>query len=145
MGETLVYLRIMFLALAGFGMISIFVIRGLRLRALAKDEVEHWKMARPAPLAKVELERLRRWQRNMRIVAVSTLFYLGVMVGFASTVPDEAWIARWVAFLLLPAMVVAGVVFQFSVRCPRCQMLLGLQTSLGVPESCERCGVSFRR
>lgn len=86
----------------------------------------------------------RRWQRNMRLIALATLFYLGVMVGFVSTIPMEAWVARWIAVLVLPAMVVAGVVLQFSERCPRCGLLLGLQTSLGVPSTCERCAVSFR-
>lgn len=120
------------------------MIRDLRKRALASDKISRWLKARPAPLGAAELARLRRWQRNMRLIALATLFYLGVMVGFVSTIPMEAWVARWIAVLVLPAMVVAGVVLQFSERCPRCGLLLGLQTSLGVPSTCERCAVSFR-
>ena len=144
MGDTIGYLRYFFLALALLGILGILVIHELRKRALAGSETVRWQKARPAPLDASELKRLRRWQRNMRITAIATLFYLGVMVGLASSAPDEAWIVRWIAFLILPAMVVAGVVLQFSARCPRCALLLGLQSSLGLPDACERCGVSFR-
>lgn len=64
--------------------------------------------------------------------------------GLASSVPEQAWIVRWVVFLILPAIVIGGVVLQFSVRCPRCSMLLGLQSNLGLPDVCERCGVPLR-
>lgn len=137
------YARYLFLGLAALGIAAIFVIRELRRRALTSGEMARWQHARPAPLSAGEFSRLRRWQRNMRIVAVATLFYLGVMVGFVSTVPAELPILRWVAILILPAMVLAGMGLQFSERCPRCGLLLGLQTSLGVPEACERCGVPF--
>ncbi len=145
MGNTISYLRYFFLALAALGILGIFVIRELRKRALASGEAARWREARPAPLDAAELDLLRRWQRNMRITAIATLFYLGLMVGLASSVPDQAWIVRWIAFLILPALVIAGVVLQFSVRCPRCALLLGLQSSLGVPDACERCGVSFHK
>ncbi len=144
MGDMIGYLRYFFLALAASGILGIFVIRGMRKRALASSEIAHWQKARPAPLGAADLARLRRWQRNMRLVAIATLFYLGVMVGFVSTIPIEAWVARWIAVLVLPAMVIAGVVLQFGERCPRCGLLLGLQTSLGVPPTGERCGVPFR-
>ena len=138
-----IYIRYLFLGLAAVGVAGIFVIRELRRRALTGGEIAHWRQARPAPLSAAEFTRLRRWQRNMRTGAIATLFYLGVMVGFVSTVPIEASLPRWIAILIFPAMVLAGVVLQFSERCPRCGMLLGLQASLGVPETCERCGVSL--
>jgi len=137
--------RYLFLALAGLGVVAIVVIHQMRRSALSAEEIARWRQTRPGPLPVADLERLQRWQRSMRVVAVATLFYVGVMVGFASALPAEAMILRWIAFLILPAMVVAGVALQFSVRCPRCSMHLGLQTSLGVPESCERCGVSLRK
>lgn len=145
MGDMLGNARYLFLALAGLGVVAIVVIHQMRRRALSAEEIARWRQTRPGPLTAADLERLQRWQRSMRVVAVATLFYVGVMVGFASALPEEAMILRWIAFLILPAMIVAGVVLQFSVRCPRCSMHLGLQTSLGVPENCERCGVSLRR
>ena len=45
--------------------------------------------------------------------------------------------------LLWLLLILAGVVLQFSVRCPRCKLPLGLQSSLGVPPECERCGVNL--
>ena len=145
MGDMLGSARYLFLAIAGLGVIAMIAIQQLRRRALSADEIARWKQGRPAPLSAADLEGLQRWQRRMRIVAIGTLFYVGAMVGFASALPEEAMVLRWIAFLILPAMIVAGVVLQFSVRCPRCAMHIGLQTSLGVPETCERCGVAFRK
>jgi len=144
MGDTIGYFRYVFLALAAAGIVGMFVIRALRKRTLSESEIARWKKAHPAPLAAEEFGSLRRWQRKMRLTALAILFYLGMMVGLASSVPDEAWIVRWVVFLILPAIVIAGVVIQFSVRCPRCSMPLGLQSSLGIPDVCERCGVPLR-
>ena len=143
MSDTAVLVRILFLSLAALGVLGILVIWLFRRRMLAPEAVASWKNARPAPLTATEVTALQQWQRRMRWVALATLFYLGVMVGFASSVPAEAQVARWVALLILPAMVVGGVGLQFSARCPRCGLRLGLQSSLGVPAECERCGVSL--
>ena len=145
MGDLLGNARYLFLALAAVGAVGLVAIYVLRRRALSAGEVARWAKARPAPLSEADLARLLRWQRNMRVVAIATVFYLGVMVGFASALPAEAVVLRWVAFLILPALVLAGVALQFAVRCPRCAMHLGLQTSLGLPERCERCGVALRK
>jgi hypothetical protein len=145
MGDMIGMLRVLFLTLAAAGVVAIVVIYLLRKRALSAGEIARWAKARPAPLQPADLERLRQWQRNMRIIALATLFYLGMMVGLTSALPEEARIVRWIAFLILPAMVIGGVVLQFSVRCPRCSMHLGLQTSLALPKTCERCGVSFHK
>jgi len=123
------------------GVVAIAVFWILRRRLLGAEAKAHWENSRPAPLTPDELRRLQRWQRRMRWVALGTLFYLGVMVGFTSALPDEAMLLRRLAFLVLPAMILAGVVLQFSVRCPRFELPLGLQSSLGVPPDCERCGV----
>jgi hypothetical protein len=145
MGDMIGMLRVLFLTLAAAGVVAIAAIYLLRKRTLSAEEIARWGKARQVALQPAELERLRRWQRNMRIIALATLFYLGMMVGLTSSLPEEARIVRWIAFLILPAMVVAGMALQFSVRCPRCSMHLGLQTSLGLPEKCERCGVSLRK
>ncbi len=144
MGDTLGYFRYVFLALAVAGILGMFVIRTLRKQALAENETARWKHGHPAPLTAEDFGGLLRWQKKMRLTALAVLFYLGMMVGLASSVPAEAWIVRWVVFLILPAIVIGGVVVQFSVRCPRCSMLLGLQSSLGIPDVCERCGVPLR-
>jgi hypothetical protein len=145
MGDMLGNGRLLFLALAGLGAVAIVVIYLARKRALSAEEKVRWAKSRPAPLSAADMERLRRWQRIMRVVAIATLFYVGVMVGFASALPQDAVLLRWIAFLILPALVIGGVVLQFSVRCPRCSMLIGLQTSLGLPATCERCGVALRK
>jgi hypothetical protein len=144
MGSAIGVLRYVFLALATAGILGMFAIRAFRKRALSEIEVKRWQHTRPALLGAEELTVLQRWQTKMRLAALAILFYVGVMVGLTSSIPDEARIVRWIAFLILPAIVIAGVVLQFSVRCPRCSMLLGLQTSLGIPDVCERCGVSLR-
>lgn len=143
MSDTATLVRILFLSLAALGVLGIFVIWLFRRRMLGQKAVAPWKNGHPAPLTATEVTALQQWQRRMRWVAIGTLFYVGVMVGFASSVPAEAQVARWVAFLILPAMVVTGVGLQFSARCPRCGLQLGLQSSLGVPAECERCGVSL--
>lgn len=145
MGDMLGSACYIFLGVAGLGVVAMIAIYWMRRRALSAEQVSRWRQGRPAPLTSADFDRLMRWQRRMRIVAMSTLFYVGVMVGFASALPEEAMLLRWIAFLILPAMIVSGVALQFSARCPRCSMHLGLQTSLGVPTTCERCGVALRK
>jgi hypothetical protein len=141
--DTAALVRILFLGLAALGVAGIIVIWFFRRRMLGPEAMAPWKNARPVPLTPIEIRVLEQWQRRMRWVALGTLFYLGVMVGFASSVPPEARVARWVALLILPAMVVGGIVLQFSARCPRCGIRLGLQSSLAVPAACERCNVNL--
>jgi hypothetical protein len=133
--------RVTFLGVAALGIVAIAVIWILRRRLLGAEAKAHWENSRPAPLTPDEFHRLQQWQRRMRWVALGTLFYLGAMVGFTSALPAEARLLRGLAFLILPVLILAGVVLQFSVRCPRCELPLGLQSSLGVPPDCERCGV----
>lgn len=143
MTDNLDLARIVFLGLAALGVVMLFVIWFLRRRTLSADAKARWRATRPVPLTPDEAQKLQRWQRRMRWVAVGTLFYLGLMAGFTSALPADAQVARGVAFLILPAMIVAGVALQFSARCPRCGLHMGLQSSLGVPSECERCGVGL--
>ena len=143
MTENLDLARVTFLGVAALGVVAIGVIWILRRRMLGAEAKAPWKDSCPAPLTPDEFHRLQQWQRRMRWVALGTLFYLGVMVGFTSALPAEARLLRGLAFVILPALILAGVLLQFSVRCPRCRLPLGLQSSLGVPQECERCGVNL--
>ena len=143
MTDNLDLARLTFLGVAALGVVAIVVIWILRRRLLGAEAKARWKNSRPAPLTPDEFHRLQQWQRRMRWVALGTLFYLGVMVGFTSALPAEARLLRGLAFLILPALILAGVVLQFSVRCPRCGLPLGLQSSLGVPSECKHCGANL--
>lgn len=143
MTEYLDLARVTFLGVAALGVVAIVVIWILRRRMLGAEAKAQWKTSHPAPLTAGEFRRLQQWQRRMRWVALGTLFYLGAMVGFTSALPAEARLLRGLAFLILPMLILAGVALQFSVRCPRCKLPLGLQSSLGVPPECERCGVGL--
>lgn len=143
MTDNLDLARLTFLGVAALGVVAMAVIWVLRRRLLGVEAKAPWKNSRPAPLTSDEFHRLQRWQRRMRWIALGTFFYLGAMVGFTSALPPEARLLRGLAFLILPALILAGVVLQFSVRCPRCELPLGLQSSLGVPPECERCGVAL--
>ena len=46
---------------------------------------------------------------------------------------------------ILLGLLLLGVMAQFSARCPRCGMNVGLQPSMGQPPFCERCQVSLRK
>lgn len=140
MTEILDLARVTFLGVAALGVVAIGVIWILRRRMLGAEAKAQWKTSHPAPLTPNEFHRLQQWQRRMRWVALGTLFYLGVMVGFTSALPEEARLLRGLAFLILPVLILAGVALQFSARCPRCKLPLGLQSSVGVPPECERCG-----
>ena len=143
MTEYLDLARVTFLGVAALGVAAIVVIWILRRRMLGAEAKAQWRNSRLAPLTPDEFHRLQQWQRRMRWVALGTLFYLGAMVGFTSALPAEARLLRGLAFLILPMLILVGVVLQFSVRCPRCKLPLGLQSSLGVPPECERCGVNL--
>jgi len=141
--ENLDLARVTFLGVAALGVAAIVVIWILRRRLLGAKAKAQWKDLHPAPLTPDEFHRLQQWQRRMRWVALGTLFYLGAMVGFTSALPAQAQLLRGLAFLILPMLILVGVALQFSIRCPRCKLPLGLQSSLGVPPECERCGVNL--
>lgn len=143
MTNNLEFARIVFLGVAGLGVVAIATIWILRRRMLNPEALTRWKASRPSPLSPEEARKLQQWQRRMRWVALGTLFYLGAMVGFTSALPAEAQVLRAVAFLILPSLIIGGVALQFSARCPRCGLPLGLQSSLGVPSECERCGANL--
>lgn len=143
MTDNLAWARLVFLGVAVLGLLAGAAIWILRRRWLAPQALARWKDARPTPLSRDEVQKLQQWQRRMRWVAGGTLFYVGLMVGFTSALPAEAVGLRGVAFLVLPAMILGGVALQFSARCPRCGLPLGLQSSLGLPSECERCRVGL--
>lgn len=143
MNGNLVWARLAFLGVAAVGLLAVAAIWILRRRLLGPQALARWKDAHPTPLSPDEVRRLQQWQGRMRWVAGGTLFYVGLMVGFTSALPSEAVALRGVAFLILPAMILGGVALQFSARCPRCGLPLGLLSSLGVPSECERCRVGL--
>jgi hypothetical protein len=145
MDTTLGSLRILFLGIAVLGIAALIVIYLMRRRALSPAERARWAGSKPALPVPDDLERLLRWQRKMRVVGLATLFYAGMMVGLTGALPPEAWVVRWIAFMILPAMILAGVALQFSIRCPHCSMRIGLQSSLGLPAVCERCETPLRK
>ena len=91
-------------------------------------------------LSEPESHRLRRWQRLMVGTFVATWVYLLLVIAAHLFIKPEAWMIQ-LALVPVLGFVFAGVVLQFSGRCPRCGYRLGRQSGLLVPKRCRSCGV----
>ncbi|MFW6078509.1 MAG: hypothetical protein ACODAE_02745 [Gemmatimonadota bacterium] len=90
-----------------------------------------------------ELRRLLRWQRRM--IAAFVVFWILFLSVLAMEYFGDppAWLS-YLAFVVVLAFAVAAALLQFSVRCPRCGVRIGLQSRMIVPDRCRRCGVRLR-
>jgi hypothetical protein len=96
------------------------------------------------PLTPVELERLRRRERQTIFFHAAALGVL-LIAGFAAyRSGDVPWL-RGLFLALLAALAAAAAVLQLRERCPRCGARLRSRLLLAVPEKCTACGVSFER
>lgn len=91
-----------------------------------------------------EFHALLRWQHWMVGLFVATWGYVLLAVSVDLVLSPPRPIVR---LAVVPALVlvVAGVVLQFSARCPACGYRLGWQSRLLVPEHCRRCEAVLRR
>jgi hypothetical protein len=116
--------------------IGFLAILFLRKQALNPARVSNWRDHAIKPLDVGELQALAHWQVRMLILYVASIIYLLFLLILSSS-PNLAY------GLLLP-LVGAALYHQFSARCPRCGLVLGLQSRLLVPDHCARCGVRLR-
>lgn len=91
-----------------------------------------------------EFQALLRWQHWMVGLFVATLGYVLLVVAVDLVLSPPRQILR-LAIVPALALAVAGVVVQFSARCPACGYRLGRQSRLVVPEHCRRCKAVLRR
>jgi hypothetical protein len=116
---------------------------GLRLIAMRPWEVRKWRRSQQPALKRADLKRLSDWQtRNLVLfitcavvgVVDAVVLGLGLLEGSLRSI-------LWGIFILSG---VVGLMNHFSMRCPRCSMLVGLQSNLLLPENCKRCRVAFQ-
>lgn len=131
---------LIFVAIAGF-LIVVF----WRKQALNTARVSVWRDHPVKPLDAEEMQVLAHWQVRMLILYVINIIYLLLLLIFSSspTLPGNQLSADLAYGLLLP-LVGATLYYQFSARCPRCGLVLGLQRRLLVPTHCARCDVRLR-
>jgi hypothetical protein len=140
-----VLLRAIFIGLAAVGGIGLALIWWFRRRFLAPDQLEGWRRTPPAALTPAERKRLERWQRRLRVQFGGSALYFVAVVAFADTLQGQGGsMPLALAYLVLLILVAAGLLSQFAARCPRCGLNIGLQSSMGLPPKCERCGVAFK-
>jgi len=99
--------------------------------------------AQPEPLTIDDLDRLARWERNLRIsftvgVGLAILWFLGLMVG------DPPWQTA-LASLAMAILIITGISAQVGLRCPRCNRRVAFLSGFALPPACARCGVGFER
>jgi Kef-type K+ transport system membrane component KefB len=102
------------------------------------------RASEPEPLTPVELERLRRRERQtaaFHAAAVGVLLLIGLG---AYRYGDVAWF-RGLFLALVAALAAAAALVQVRERCPRCGARLRSKLLLALPEKCTGCGVSFQR
>jgi hypothetical protein len=126
--------------------IGFLAILFLRKQALNPARVSNWRDHAIKPLDVGELQALAHWQVRMLILYVASIIYLLFLLILSSSqnLPGDQPSADLAYGLLLP-LVGAALYHQFSARCPRCGLVLGLQRRLLVPAHCARCGVRLRQ
>jgi hypothetical protein len=132
---------LLFIAIAGF-----LVIVFWRKQALSPAQVSTWRDHPVKPLDAGEMQALAQWQVHMLILYVASIIFLLFLLVLSSSpnLPGDQPNAELAYGLLLPLVGVA-LYHQFSARCPRCGLVLGLQRRLLVPAHCARCGVRLRQ
>jgi hypothetical protein len=116
-----------------------------RKRALAPARVSIWRERPVMPLDAGELQALEQWQVRMLVLYIASIIYLLFLLVLSSSpnLPGDRLSADLAYGMLLPLVGVA-LFHQFSMRCPRCGLVLGLQRRLLVPVRCARCDVRLR-
>jgi len=95
------------------------------------------------PLTPDERRPLLAWERRMKggflawlaVLALTLTLGLGFKFSNTQLIPLG---------ILLVLMMAAGMIIQFSARCPRCRVRIGLYCRLRLPPRCPCCGVEFR-
>lgn len=93
------------------------------------------------PLTPDERQSLLAWERRMKGGFLAWMIVLGVFLGLRVRFSDTQLIPMVILLLLMMA---AGMIIQFSARCPRCCVRIGLYCRLRLPPRCPCCGVEFR-
>lgn len=124
---------------------GLLVVVFLRKQALTTARISIWRDHPVKPLDAGEMQILAHWQVRMLILYVVSIVYLLSLLVLSSSpnLPGDQLSADLAYGLLLP-LVGAVLYHQFSARCPRCGLVLGLQRRLLVPAHCARCGVRLR-
>lgn len=117
--------------------------QALRAYSLRSAALRRWRNASVQPLPADVLAELAWWQTwNITLFVVFLLcFVAALLVSWFHLLPltgIQLIIAVYIAFGL------GGLLHHFSRRCPRCGMSIGVQSSLLLPERCERCQVNFK-
>jgi len=117
--------------------------QALRAWSLRSNALRRWRNTPPQPLASGVLAELSWWQTwNITLfIAFLVFFIAALVVSWFRLLPltgIQLIIAVYVAFGL------GGLLHHFSQRCPHCGMNIGVQSSLLLPESCERCQVTLK-
>ena len=130
---------------AGLASVVGVVFMVLYRRRLLRSEACPGRSGVPATsLDRAQIDALKRWERRMVRVLAGVMTYFFLLVALVLIVdPGDAPVLFLLLLLLLAAAGWATRI-QFSARCPACGYLLGLQTRLLLPASCECCGVSLR-
>jgi hypothetical protein len=115
----------------------------VRAFALRPGAVRRWRAGEQPPLAGSQLADLAWWQKmNIALFVLFLLaFVASLMVSLYHLLPLGA---TQVLFAMYIGLGLSGLVHHFTTRCPRCKMNIGVQTSLVLPERCERCQVKLR-
>ncbi|PID37022.1 MAG: hypothetical protein CSA72_13840 [Rhodobacterales bacterium] len=89
-------------------------------------------------------ERLKKWERKMRITFIGWCAAFILVFAFAFLFDaNTLTVNSLVAGLLIWAGY--NVFLQFSEKCPNCQYRIGFSSSLRLPESCKKCGISYQQ
>jgi hypothetical protein len=90
------------------------------------------------PLSETEKRGLKAWARRTKIAFAGCMLFV-VLNGVLLIALDPAplWLG-WLGLGMGVIIVAVGLAIHFSGRCPRCGYIIGLQSPLLLPWSCER-------
>jgi hypothetical protein len=101
-------------------------------------------MHQPEPLARDEMERLWRLERQVTWLHISAMGVLLLGSVAIHNYGDVPWL-RVPVLTGIIVLVAAAAVMQFRVRCPRCGTRLRSKLLTVLPDKCATCGVDFPR
>jgi hypothetical protein len=96
------------------------------------------------PLSEAERRELKVWARRTKVAFAGAMLFVvfnGILLIVTNPVP--LWL-RWFGVGTGIVILVAGLAIHFSGRCPRCGYVIGFESPLLLPYSCERCKTPFR-
>jgi NADH:ubiquinone oxidoreductase subunit 3 (subunit A) len=126
--------------------LAMVVVAGLAVLFVARHFSLHRSpsIKESGALSEAERRRLKAWARRTKVAFAGAMLFVALNgVLLIVTNPAPLWLG-WSSLGAAIVVVAVGLAIHFSGRCPRCGYIIGFQSPLLLPYSCERCKSPLR-